>query len=425
MRKFSLALLVIVAIGSLAYAQNIDFNIMGTGARARGMGGAFIGVADDATAVGWNPAGIAQLEKPEASAVALFNMKSITNEGIFTDDPTWNFKETESVNHFAPAFGSLILPMKAAEKNVVFAVAYQRLIDFGYVHTKDTTDAGITYTSLDKMTGGVDAITPAAAIQITPQIMVGAAGNIIIRGGEYTEEITSSDNSYNYNWTQNFSYSGFNFNTGILATFNKINIGASFRFPFDLKEESEWDESGTYTTAASGDGPVYTYNFPLMMGFGVALKPTDKLTLAADFETRKYSNTNAEWEYMGYTGTDTMDWQDCNQFRVGLEYIMSGTNAVFPIRLGFRTDPKTTPSVVNNWDASYNLTSTDTTTLNGKVFTAGFGLVMGKLMLDFAYEMSTGEIFYKENNWGADNTSWTWKDSEVSHNIMASAIIHF
>ena len=32
---------------------------MGTGARALGMGGAFVGVADDASATYWNPAGLA------------------------------------------------------------------------------------------------------------------------------------------------------------------------------------------------------------------------------------------------------------------------------------------------------------------------------------------------------------------------------
>lgn len=38
-------------------------NPVGSGARAIGMGGAFIGIADDATAASWNPAGLIQLEK--------------------------------------------------------------------------------------------------------------------------------------------------------------------------------------------------------------------------------------------------------------------------------------------------------------------------------------------------------------------------
>ena len=44
-------------------------NPVGSGARALGMGGAFIAVADDATAASWNPGGLVQLERPEISAV--------------------------------------------------------------------------------------------------------------------------------------------------------------------------------------------------------------------------------------------------------------------------------------------------------------------------------------------------------------------
>ena len=51
-------------------------NPVGSGARAMGMGGAFIAIADDATAASWNPAGLIQLEKPELSIVgAYFNRK--------------------------------------------------------------------------------------------------------------------------------------------------------------------------------------------------------------------------------------------------------------------------------------------------------------------------------------------------------------
>ena len=47
-------------------------NPVGSGARAMGMGGAFIATADDATAASWNPAGLIQLEKPELSKVGAY-----------------------------------------------------------------------------------------------------------------------------------------------------------------------------------------------------------------------------------------------------------------------------------------------------------------------------------------------------------------
>jgi len=44
---------------------------MGVSARAMGMGGAFTAVADDSTAVFWNPSGLVQLQRPELSSMYL------------------------------------------------------------------------------------------------------------------------------------------------------------------------------------------------------------------------------------------------------------------------------------------------------------------------------------------------------------------
>ena len=45
----------LLALPVQASAQSLDT----IGTRAQGMGGAFVGVADDASAVYWNPAGLA------------------------------------------------------------------------------------------------------------------------------------------------------------------------------------------------------------------------------------------------------------------------------------------------------------------------------------------------------------------------------
>ena len=43
--------------------------VLGVGARALGMGGAFLARPDDATAATWNPAGLSYLRRPEVSVV--------------------------------------------------------------------------------------------------------------------------------------------------------------------------------------------------------------------------------------------------------------------------------------------------------------------------------------------------------------------
>ncbi len=60
-------------------------NPVGSGARALGMGGAFIAVADDATAASWNPGGLVQLERPELSAVGEGFYRAENNK--FADHP--------------------------------------------------------------------------------------------------------------------------------------------------------------------------------------------------------------------------------------------------------------------------------------------------------------------------------------------------
>ena len=57
----------LLGLGSLAYAAEVgttalNFLKLGVGIRAIGMGGAFSAVADDASSIYWNPAGLVQLE---------------------------------------------------------------------------------------------------------------------------------------------------------------------------------------------------------------------------------------------------------------------------------------------------------------------------------------------------------------------------
>ena len=66
----AVALGLLLAGSATAHAQiGLSLNRAGSGARAAGMGDAFIAVSDDGTAASWNPAGLAQLRQPEFSLV--------------------------------------------------------------------------------------------------------------------------------------------------------------------------------------------------------------------------------------------------------------------------------------------------------------------------------------------------------------------
>ncbi|MCJ7508131.1 MAG: PorV/PorQ family protein [candidate division Zixibacteria bacterium] len=73
-RIIIILMLSIFSVLSASYAEEGNggyagpFRQLGLGARAMGMGGAFVSIADDATACFWNPAGLVQLEERKASA---------------------------------------------------------------------------------------------------------------------------------------------------------------------------------------------------------------------------------------------------------------------------------------------------------------------------------------------------------------------
>lgn len=428
MRKLILSVAV-VAFCSVMTAYALDLNITGAGARAKGMGGAFIGIADDATAVGWNPAGLAQLDRPEASAVGVFNMSKFKDTWSYTGSGVSLEGEDEnSAHHIAPNFFSLVLPVKMSGRNLAFAVAYQRMVDFGQVSSDTGTLASGHYTQEDKFTGGIDAISPAIALQIVPQFSIGVAGNILVRGAKLTQERTYDNSAYFYNYEETMNFRGFNINAGVLANLNKnFGIGASFRLPFTMTRTGEWEESYNYISGSGSSSgklpdPEREWTMPMMIGAGLAVRPSENLTLGFDFEHRGYSGTDFtyHWEVGGveYDTTYNAGWMSTNQFRVGLEYLFVGPKAVFPVRLGFKTNPQLDPKI------EANATSVDSSAMSGIGFTGGFGLKMGRLWLDLAYELDINP--YTDNTYTAsDGSVWKEEGKETSHNILLSCIYHF
>jgi hypothetical protein len=69
----------------LAGAVQANFLEVETGARAMGMGGAFVGVADDATALHWNPAGLARLHGFQAFGMrtSVYSVEGLSEDAAF------------------------------------------------------------------------------------------------------------------------------------------------------------------------------------------------------------------------------------------------------------------------------------------------------------------------------------------------------
>src|SRR5689334_8329954 len=117
MRKLLLA---IALLALPAFAQNVDiealsglqFNFGNPGARSLAMGGAFLGLADDASAAEANPAGLTILRKPESSIEArnYLEQQLFTTSGTFPDVVRTPF--THHSDRVMISFASAVLPIK-------------------------------------------------------------------------------------------------------------------------------------------------------------------------------------------------------------------------------------------------------------------------------------------------------------------------
>jgi hypothetical protein len=76
------------ATGGNVGTRSAQFLKIGAGARAIGMGSAFVGLANDATAIYWNPAGLAYIDKTQFSFTHLWWFQDIAYEYFVHAQPT-------------------------------------------------------------------------------------------------------------------------------------------------------------------------------------------------------------------------------------------------------------------------------------------------------------------------------------------------
>ena len=391
--KFRLGLFVFILVlcmTTVGFTQpgGLSLNLYGSGARAAGMGYAFTGVADDATAISWNPAGLTQLMSMEASVVGKFSFGSLS-----TDYSEFN-PTTEIGSSFNLNFASFVMPFKAGNFNLVGGVAYRRIFNFTEKQTIKIDDniQGIDVVSemVNDNKGGVDAISPALGFQINDMISVGATFNILMGSTDYKYKEYLEVGGFVYSDIEgdySEDYSGTAIDLGVLIKPSpQFSLGAAFKLPYTLTVEEDGDEVDV--------------DIPMFMDFGAAFRASDNLTIAADYRLRPLDKIEVEGESV-YEDVDITG----NSFHVGLEYLMQAGQNPMPIRLGYFTFP-TTQFDVND----------DQVTFNG--VSAGLGLLMGNFILDGAFEWVFGSFPGDTEN--GDDVNYSYNDFRVT----VGAVIH-
>lgn len=363
-----------------------EFSLNGNGVRAAGMGYAFTGLADDASAISWNTAGLTQLYSPEASVVARF--------GFGSTDPDYSSDFNVDVttgSKFQLNFVSLVFPFNVGQYNVVGGIAYRRVFDFTQDFSlKLTNEFGNSAEFITENVGGVDAISPAIGFQLNDMFSVGAAVNFYTGSTDYKGEIKSNGSTI-LSGESSEDYSGTAIDIGVLVKPSpQFSIGANLNLPHTLTVEEE--------------GYEMDLDVPFFFSLGAAFRASDNLTIATDYKSRSWSNLEFE-------GVKLDSIEDASSFHVGLEYIANAGQNPMPLRFGFYTAP-TTGYDLKGDQVSYN------------ALTAGIGLIMGNLILDGGFEYLFGSYAgdYETDSFGNRN----YIDYNVTDfKITIGGVIHF
>jgi len=346
-------------------------NPVGSGARAQGMGGAFIAIADDATAASWNPGGLMQLERPEVSfAFSFAHRRKDFSSSPHPEADGLNEIYRDDLNYCSAAY-----PFRAFDKNMIISLNYQRLydfyddLDFDFNYRGLMSDGSFfnvaTRTSF-RQTGAIKAFAPAWAIQLTPRFSFGLTFNF------WTDNL-GYDNQWDISRVttgtavlhtignrriafkaasaykeRNENFEAFNMNIGFLWHLSRVvTLGAVLKTPFTADIDRKTTAvSYSYPAGAPPRQPVPYKNrqsiemkFPLSYGLGVALRLSDTLTLGADVYRTCWSDF---WVKDSGGSTSPISGQprrhshvhDTTQLRLGGEY-GSWSARLFPCAWAF------------------------------------------------------------------------------------------
>ncbi len=399
MRVFLLFLTIFFAVGTVSAQEMLNFRLNGNGARSAGLGYAFTGVADDASAISWNPAGLVQLYQMEASVVGRMAAASATVDGLRDVGITgWDI---QAQSKFQFNFASFVVPISLGGFDIVGGVAYRRMFDFTQemTHTITTDGFGFSYFKqirYSNVDGGINAIAPSLGVKINDMLSVGITANILT-GSEDSNSSVELDGLLDSESSYGIDYSGLIIDVGVLARLSEMfSIGATISLPHDRKF-TVVDINGS--DPGLGEGSI---SVPLFYRVGIGFRPTDNLLIAADYNSRPISNVELDdvSRLFGLVAPDI----DINSFHVGLEYLL-GTETIIPLRIGYYTNPLGVKDVDNN-------------EVVAGVITAGTGIALGNVILDASVEISGYQLTL--DNSGPSDITFTEGDVFLT----LGAVIH-
>ncbi len=371
--------------------------VQGSGARAFGMGGAFLARPDDATAASWNPAGLSYLRRPELSLVRLARNALANRETSWqsTAPTLLDERNGSGFDFFAGTH-----PVSLGGLSGAVQVSYQRVLAFDSRRTIERSNGTVTIESH----GGFDLLAVASGLQVSRHWRVGATLNRWFNGYEQALDRQTAVSSQQ---ELNFDVRAWNVNIGLIwSPTDSVNVGLVAKSPFTARVDMARrrrdvvdDDSGQefLTSNAYSSDRVRLY-LPGALGAGISWRPHSTLTISADYTRSLWSeayardyftlaacqpgqtcpparspeSTNDLFPSLTYPALADPRQSDTEEIRLGLERVLLFERAKLPLRAGFFSDRQ------------YFLRA-DRTPPRSVGFTAGLGLVLGPVLFDAAY----------------------------------------
>ena len=384
--------------------------VVGSGARAFGMGGAFLARADDATAASWNPAGLSYLRRTEFSLVGVHNdfLQRVTDQADADNGTAVSLVTRDQLTGTVPDFAGFAYPFRIGDQGGAVQVSYQRSFSF----TGERTSKGGTAEFTVDGEGGFDSLSLSSGIELLPQLRIGASVNRWVNG--FTQTVsrgatTAAKRTITSRWDVR---SGTNVNFGALYTPTpSLNVGAVLKTPFRSRIRLEKKREDPVTPQGGQTGGVPTHvshvrvRFPLVFGLGVSHRPRNTITLSADFTRTQWSKATISNFFSLAAGNgfdrynelpfpaveESANGQvDTSQWRFGGEWILRAGRSepiLIPLRAGFFIDEQ--PFVYEPLGGGGAIEKKSPTFVG---VTMGAGATFGKTIVDVAYSLETGRV---------------------------------
>jgi hypothetical protein len=342
-------------------------NPVGSGARAIGFGGTFIGIADDTTAASWNPGGLIELEHPGLSLVYTNERRKIS----------YNFKQTADASGTYPIqlnninFASISYAFFWNNRDVFFSLNYQTMYDFNkQEHANFVQQTQLRFIDIEdrRSSGYIKAVTPSFAFQLSPIIGAGVSLNLFSDDWgckwQTRNKIWEDGRPFGHEYwildiyQNEYRLKGHNFHFGLMiALTQSLNLGLVYKTAFtaDLYYSEKSISNGSQQNGTDQKPEKHLLlKMPQSYGIGISWRPQQNkrlfrnLTLALDLYRTDWQHyfiihpNGKEENLFSNNPRSECDTRPTYHVHAGGEYLFGWNKFDIPLRMGVFYDPEPT-----------------------------------------------------------------------------------